>query len=112
MQVWSCDFRENTGEGRLARLFIKNLSKNFSNYINVTSPDCNYKLINGKIIEKIKKKKINYESFYHKYVFPFVGCIYSWYYLLKGINFLYVNYLPLWNFLIFIILAPNTNITP
>ncbi len=112
MQVWSCDFRENTGEGRLARLFIKNLSKNFSNYINVISPDCNYKIINGKIIKKIKKRRINYESLYYKYVFPFVGCIYSWYYLLKGINFLYLNYLPLWNFLIFIILAPNTNIGP
>ena len=112
MQVWSCDFRENSGEGRLARLFVENLSRKFPNKINVISPDYNYKFINGKIKKKIKKKKINYESFYYKYIFPLIGCFYSWYYLLRGKSFTYVNYLPLWNFLIFITLAPTTNIGP
>ena len=31
---------------------------------------------------------------------------------LRGTSFTYVNYLPLWNFLIFTTLAPTTNIGP
>ena len=29
MLVWTSDFRENSGEGRLARLYLENLSDNF-----------------------------------------------------------------------------------
>ena len=57
MQVWSCDFRENSGEGRLARLFVKNLSRKFPHKINFISTNNNNKFKKGKIKKKIKKKK-------------------------------------------------------
>jgi len=56
--VWASDFRENSGEGRLARLYVqKNLKCKYNN-IKVISPDLNYIFINKKIYRKIKKKKL------------------------------------------------------
>ena len=55
--VWASDFRESSGEGRLARLYVQKSLRFKYNYIKVISPDLNYIFINKKIYKRTKKKK-------------------------------------------------------
>ena len=90
---WACDYNLNTGEGRLGRLYIKEYKKRFKK---------------KPIIIKFSKSNIlNY-----KYIIPFVGVFYSWLYFLNGKKFLFLNYIPYWNFIIFLLLAPKSEIGP
>ena len=41
--MWACDYSENTGEGKLARIFIKYI-KNDNNTIKVSTPKWYLKL--------------------------------------------------------------------
>ena len=88
--VWTCDYSESTGEGKLARLFTKHLNqkKKFNLIFN-------------------QKKKIK-----QKYISTFLGIIYCWKKFLKKERVCYLNYLPLWNFFIFIFLPPKTILGP
>lgn len=84
------------GEGILGNDFIKTYSK-LKPYI------------------KLKKKLFffnffNKKSFFHKYLVPILISLYVRINFNK--NFIYVNYLPLWNFLIFLILPKNTVLGP
>ena len=110
--IWASDFRENSGEGKLARLYVQKTLRYKYNYIKVISPDLNYIFKNNKIFKRTKKKKINFNSNFYKYFYPLIGCVISWYYFISKKNFVYLNYLPLWNFLIFTVLAPKTKIGP
>ena len=87
---WACDYSKNSGEGNLARLFVK---KEISNASHI----------------KFNNK---FTLFRHKYILPFIGVIYCWFYYFKGKKIYYLNYLPLWNFLIFILLPPKTCLGP
>lgn len=55
-----------------------------------------------------KKKTL----FNYKYFTPFFGIILCWYYFFQNKKVAYINYLPLWNFLIFFLLPPKTMIGP
>lgn len=92
INYWVCDNSYNTGEGRLALFFLQDLKKNY----------------------KIKKIKQTYKNavINHRYISPFVGIFYCWIYYLKNKKVCYINYLPLWNFLIFLLLPPRTIIGP
>ena len=97
LYIWACDLSSYTGEGALADLFIKKkLTKNN----------------NIHIINKIENINIKNNTFYGKYIAPFVGIYYCWKYYLSKKKVCYLNYLPLWNFLIFILLPPNTMLGP
>ena len=88
---WACDFKNNTGEGNLARLFIKK----------------NYAQENFKVFTAINFKILNY-----KYLSPLIGILFCWYFFIIKKKVVYLNYLPLWNFLLFIFLPPNTIFGP
>ena len=88
---WACDFRQNSGEGKLARMFIKHQNK-----------ISNYKFVR---IRKTDNSILNY-----KYLIPFVGLLYCWIFYLKGKRVGYINYLPLWNFILFALLPPYTKL--
>ena len=92
INYWVCDNSYNTGEGRLALFFLQDLKKNY----------------------KIKKIKQTYKNAItsYRYISPFVGIFYCWIYYLKNKKVCYINYLPLWNFLIFLLLPPRTIIGP
>ena len=90
LNIWVCDYSENTGEGRLARLFIKNLKLNQNNRL------------------KFNQKKI----LRSKYFSTIQGIIFCWIKYLNNQKVCYLNYLPLWNFLIFIFLPPKTILGP
>ncbi len=88
--VWVCDYSETSGEGKLARLYLKELNKK------------------KKFIIKLNQKKI----LSHKYISTISGIIFCWKKYLKNETVCYLNYLPLWNFLIFIFLPPKTILGP
>lgn len=91
---WASDFSNNTGEGKLARLFIVHLEKDENN--------------------KLHQIKIAKNSVFlnYRYVNPFIGICYCWKLFFKKERIAYINYLPLWNPLIFILLPPGTIIGP
>ncbi len=88
--AWCCEYENNTGETILAKKFIKK------------------KLNNQNVI--ILKPKLNYLFF--KYLNPLLGILVLWYYHIIGKRTIYVNYLPLWNFLIFLLLPSKTVLGP
>ena len=90
---WACDYSLNSGEGRLGRLFINEYGRKFQ--------------LNIKRIKPFKIKIIN-----HKYLSPFIGILIAWKYFFENKKFIYLNYLPYWNFLIFLLLPPKSEIGP
>ena len=68
------------------------------------------KVLNKQNIFEIKKTKNKILDY--KYLSPFVGVVYCWIYFFKNKNIIYLNYLPFWNFLIFLLLPPNCHLGP
>ena len=95
--IWVSDYSNTTGEGNLAHLFIKiKLKKDF---------EC--------VICKFKSKNKFYKIIFgYKYFLPLLGILNCWKYYLKGETVSYINYLPLWNVLIFLFLPPKTILGP
>ena len=95
--IWVSDYSNTTGEGNLARLFLKvKLEKKYK---------C--------IICKFRSKNNFYRIIFgYKYALPLLGILNCWKYYLKGERVSYINYLPLWNVLIFLFLPPNTILGP
>jgi hypothetical protein len=106
--IWSSDFEEFTGEGLLARSFVENLFAT-KNKIKIVSNNSVF-FYNKKIL--IKKKKKYKNNFINKYLFPYYGILLIWYYYLKNKKTVYINYLPLWNFIIFLLLPRDTLLGP
>tara|TARA_B100000902_G_scaffold310073_1_gene299570 strand:+ start:93 stop:1034 length:942 start_codon:yes stop_codon:yes gene_type:complete len=92
---WSNDTQENSGEGILSRNFLKFLKTKYKNY--------NYINLN-----KFKKKN----NFLYNYLLPFWGIIKIWRCHLRGNISCYINYLPIWNFFIFLFLPKETILGP
>ncbi len=105
---WAADISNNSGEGILANSFINNYAKEKNNYSfkNLNFKDSYQKKNN------FKNKKFIYESNIHKYIYPFVGVLVLWKNFFKNRKICYINYLPLWNFLIFLFLPPRTILGP
>jgi hypothetical protein len=94
---WACDYSQNSGEGKLSILFAKRELKN--NCI-VFTP------------KKLTKKKTLLSIANYKYISPLVGVVVCWFFFLKKQKVCYLNYLPLWNFLLFMLLPPKTILGP
>jgi hypothetical protein len=68
---------------------------------------------NKKIISNVIKKKTNTLNYYYKYISPFIGVFFLWYlHFIKRKKIAYINFLPLWNFLLFILLPSRTILGP
>jgi hypothetical protein len=106
--VWANDFSENSGEGRLARNFLFKIQEYYPNSIfKIKTFDQEFVFTKNKILTK---KIINKNNFFYKYISLFYGIFYLWKYRSKKI--VYLNYLPLWNFLIFLFLPSKTILGP
>ncbi len=92
---WANDTRKNSGEGILALNFLNLLKKKFTNH----------KFIN---LNKLKKKN----NFFYNYFTPFFGVILIWKYYFKRKKISYINYLPIWNFLVLLLLPKKTILGP
>jgi hypothetical protein len=96
---WTCDISKNTGEGNLARIFLKNLRINNNIYI--------FDLKKLNITNIFLFKILNY-----KYISPFIGLIFCWYFFFQKKKICFINYLPLWNCILFIFFPPQTILGP
>ncbi len=105
---WACDISQNSGEGILANLFLKRFINNKKDlyFVNINLKNKNQKKNN------FSKDKKRYSGIYHKYLFPYVGVLNLWIKFFQSKKICYINYLPLWNCLIFLLLPPNTILGP
>lgn len=105
--IWASNLSAKTGEGILARKFLE-----FFLEINKIS-NCKIKTYEQEFILTNKKnfpKIIERNNFTHKYFGPLYGVLYLL--LNRKKNIIFANYLPLWNFLIFLFLPSNTILGP
>ena len=111
--AWACDFSSFRGEGILARNFAKDLSNIKKVNIFVKTPDNTY-LVSSGVIKKNKKyeKKIINFNLIENYYWPIIGILYLLIKYFKSKKILYLNFMPLWNFLLFYFLPPKTLIGP
>lgn len=92
---WSSDSSAKSGEGILANKFLSDLKKYKKSQV-IKVPN-NYKFQNITI---------------KNYIYPFIGIFKLWIKYLKGYKICYINYLPLWNFLIFFLLPSKVILGP
>ncbi len=94
---WANSTSNTDGEGILANNYLILLKKNFKNH----------SLIN------LNKFKYNYkETFVFKYIMPFYGVLMLWKYNLQNKKISYINFLPIWNFLLILLLPSSTIMGP
>lgn len=111
---WVCDFRQNNGEGILSKIFLKNFAlENNLDEDHIILINIKNKIILSKCSENNnfynQKKDL---SLIDKYLAPFYGIIFLWLKYFQGKKIMYINFLPLWNFLIFLLVPPNTILGP
>ena len=96
--IWCCDLNKNSGEGIIANKFINDLQLNNSGH---------------KLIIKYPENKSR-NMLVERFIHPLRGLIYLWkiYIFYKNKNICYVNYLPFWNFILFLLLPPKTILGP
>jgi len=92
---WSSESSKESGEGQLSILFLKILKKKFKKKKFLQLNNFKYKT-----------------NFFYKYILPFYGVLKIWFYHFKGHKTIYVNYLPLWNFFIFLLIPKKCLIGP
>jgi len=108
--IWASDYEDFTGEGLLARCFVENYFLDSNLKIKIISNNGYYFYNKNKIsISKRKKYKNNIIT---KYLYLFYGVVLIWYHHIRGKKVCYLNYLPLWNFLIFILIPKKTILGP
>lgn len=93
---WASNLNSNSGEGILANNFLMILKKKFSGYLFIN----------------LNKSKFFNNNFFYNYIYIFLGVIKIWYYNLKGYKTSYINYLPIWNIGILILLPQKTILGP
>jgi glycosyltransferase involved in cell wall biosynthesis len=110
---WASDFDNTNGEGITANLFLKKLiEKNNFKEENIVVLNIQRK-INFNKISKFKdddrRGKLN---LIEKYFDPIYGLFYLWFRYLLGNRVVFVNFLPLWNFVTLALLPPSTILGP
>lgn len=112
--VYACDLASNRGEGLLGLNFIKLLSKFHPNInFECVSPNTKFFLKNNKLSKIKKENNININFKYlSQYIYPFAGIVLLWINFFKNKELLYLNFLPLWNIFIFILVPPGTKFGP
>lgn len=92
---WANDINENSGEGILGNNFLFLLKKKYPSF----------KMIN---LNRYKKR----HTFFYNYITPFLSLPYLHFYNLKGYKTSYINYLPIWNFLLILLMPQKTLLGP
>lgn len=111
--AWACDFSSDSGEGNLSRQYLlKLLAINKNITVLVKTPFQDFRLERKKIF-LIKTKKIDKKiSFFHQFIYPMQGLIYLIFLNLLNKRTLYLNYLPLWNTILFLFLPKKCLMGP
>jgi len=102
---WATDQSSKSGEGKLAIMFVARLKRIYkSNKI--------HKIKSRFIKTNVSTNNILFTTKIHKYLIPFYGIFNLWIFYFKKNKTCYLNYLPLWNFLIFLLLPPKCILGP
>ena len=111
--AWACDFSSFRGEGILARSFAIEFSVKKKIDIYIKTPENFYHVKKGKIrkITKEINKDINFRLL-ENYFLPIKGILYLWKLYFQKKKIMYLNFMPLWNFLLFYFLPPGVLIGP
>ena len=108
--IWCCDNYDNTGEGQLSNLYLNYLSKiKPKGEIIVSTYKKIFYLKDRKKLSNVNKNNFN---FFYKYFLPIIGIYKLWVEFFKKKKIFYLNYLPLWNSIIFIFSPPGTIFGP
>jgi glycosyltransferase involved in cell wall biosynthesis len=109
---WGCDDATNRGEGQLLYKYISENLRNF-NLIKIINIKNSSILKHDFKINEVNNFSTSLKlSFIESYISPFIGVIYLWYKYISGKKVCYVNFLPLWNILLFLLLPPGTKLGP
>ena len=108
--VWACDLHSNTGEGILGSSFL-NQYKLFFGKEKILIQTSNLKFMYSNNFKLEKRKEVN-NNFFFNYINPFIGLLYLWFYYFKKKKICFLNYLPLWNIFLFILMPPSTILGP
>lgn len=105
LAFWASDLSNFSGEGKLA--------KNFINQLKTNPKISSLKQIKSRLV-KTDKNYLNkkFSTFLYKYLVPLFGVVQLWNFYFRNYRICYVNYLPLWNFIIFLLLPPKTILGP
>lgn len=110
--IFCCSFNDNTGEGLLAKNLLVNLSQSYpKKKFLIYTLNSIFLITNGKIFLRFRLKKEANNKIFNDYLFPFIlliKCIS----LQKNYTTCFFNYLPLWNFLIFLLLPSKVILGP
>lgn len=107
---WYSELNDNQGEGILGKDYIKSLIKYLPD-VNMVSYKTKFSTKSDIFKSKFIDKNLN-KSFFSKYLVPIIGIFYGWFYYIQNKKFIYLNYLPLWNFLLFVLMPPKTLFGP
>lgn len=102
---WATDQSSKSGEGKLAIMFISRLKSIYKN-------SKIHKIKSRFIKTNINTNNILFTTKVHKYLIPFCGIFNLWIFYFKKNKTCYINYLPLWNFLFFLLLPPKCILGP
>ena len=105
--IWVSNLSTKTGEGTLAKHFTKYILLKKKNIIEIRTLEKSFIYKDNNFLNK---EIINNNSFFHKYFGPFYGIYYLW--KNRDKNIIFINYLPLWNFIIFLLLPKKTILGP
>ncbi|WP_440919328.1 hypothetical protein [Candidatus Pelagibacter sp.] len=103
--IWCSDIQNNNGEGILANKYLDDLKKYNKNYIFYVKTLSSSKT---KFLRSVLGNTAD------RFLFPFFGVLYLWFVFIfkQQKKICYVNYLPLWNFILFMFLPPKTILGP
>ena len=104
---WACDLGENRGEGRLTLIYLKKKFSPHSNFFIRNTEEIFYSTYDN-LKSNFKTKENTNLNFFHSYISPFIGVLWLWYNFILGRKICYLNFLPLWNSLLIILLPPKT----
>jgi len=113
LYCWASDFEKTNGEGITANLFLRKLI----NEHDLKKKDVFVRNLSN-LLDYDQLEKTNTSdragklSIVEKYLDPFFGIFYLWYKYLTGNKVAFVNFLPLWNFILFLLLPPKTILGP
>ena len=94
---WASNEINNNGEGILASNFLYLAKKNLKQY---------------KFVPINKFKNWSQDTIFYKYILPIWAAFLLWKNYVLGRKVSYINFLPIWNFILISILPPNTIIGP
>jgi hypothetical protein len=111
LYCWACDTGANRGEGQLLYKFI---NENLNNYKSIILKNTFETIVvKNNFVDKERYTKTTLKlNFFHCYISPYIGILYLWYKFVLGKRVCYINFLPLWNLPILLLLPPGTIFGP